>query len=44
MDNEKNKAWITKYALTDGIGEVDGYLCEEDTILVYANSHYRGKE
>lgn len=27
MENEKIKAWVTRYALTSGIDEVDGEVC-----------------
>ena len=47
MSRQKFKAWVTKYALTEGIKIVDAELCRADTMISYGirgQSCAHGKE
>ncbi|MCB4358463.1 hypothetical protein [Quatrionicoccus australiensis] len=47
MENEKIKAWVTKYSLTEGIKEVEGEVCHKisSEMLAYDKHKYaHGKD
>ena len=40
MKGKKIKAWITRYALTNGIKVVDAEVCENEQMISYGKSKY----
>jgi len=40
MKNERIKAWITKYVLTEGIKVVDAEVCGDGKMIAYGNVGY----
>jgi hypothetical protein len=40
MSEEKIKAWVTKYALTEGIRVVDAKVCGDGRMIAYGSVGY----